>query len=128
MKQASLVPVSQTEEILTLRFYQELERAEFFIAIQERFIQKSRLMMQKDQKMDIGEFLSEMMMEYQKKLSDTWTYTKSSSSSSLATWRHSISIAWIGFLDETKYLLFLKTTPTMSPKPTIDITNIPLRI
>lgn len=65
IKQASLVPVvCPTEEELSIKFYKELEKAEFFIAIQERFIQKSRLMIQKDQIIDISEFLTEMMEEY----------------------------------------------------------------
>jgi hypothetical protein len=65
IKQASLVPVvNHTEEELSAKFYKELEKAEFFIAIQERFIQKSRQMMKKNQKIDIGEFLTEMMEEY----------------------------------------------------------------
>lgn len=65
IKQASLVPVmSPTEEELSIKFYKELQKAEFFIAIQERFIQKSRLMIQKNQIIDVGEFLTEMMEEY----------------------------------------------------------------
>jgi hypothetical protein len=65
IKQASYVPVvNQTEEELSNVFYKELEKAEFFISIQERFIQKSRILMQNNQKIDIGDFLTEMVEEY----------------------------------------------------------------
>ena len=66
IKQASLAPVIlQSEEELENKFYKELEKAEFFIAIQERFIQKSRRMVQENQTIDIGEFLADMITEYE---------------------------------------------------------------
>ena len=68
IRQASFVPSNpETEEELSVKFYQELEKAEFFIGIQERFIQKSRAMIQKHQKIDVAEFLNEMVEDYMKK-------------------------------------------------------------